>query len=98
MYFSTYHWLPTVNGYTGYFPASYLALRSQAARLPDPEALQTLVDCAAVRWIVLHLGAETPAWPDVTGLMLRASFPGGRPGAVDRLYEVRLPARAPCAW
>jgi hypothetical protein len=42
MYFSLWHWLPMVNGYSGFTPASYPALQKDVAGFPAPAALTTL--------------------------------------------------------
>lgn len=55
MFYSTYHWLPLVNGYTGHPPrAHYARVRSLVARLPDPAALEELTTLTGLRWIVIH--------------------------------------------
>lgn len=61
VYYSTVHWRPLVNGYSGGFPASYLRLRS---RLDDPrrapaEAWQALSASGATH-LVLHEMAYEP--------------------------------------
>jgi hypothetical protein len=97
MYFSTYHWLPILNGYSGYIPDSYPALMEHAARLPDPGALRVLVDCAGLRWILLRdagPGARA-AWQRPAGVKLRGEF--ARVGSRDDLlYEVEWRPAAPC--
>jgi hypothetical protein len=55
MFYSTYHWLPLINGYTGHPPrAFYAEMRQLAARLPDEEAIRALVEKTGLRWIVIH--------------------------------------------
>ena len=54
MYFSIVHWLPLVNGYSGYSPPEHAQLMDAARRLPDPEALALLVRATGLRWILLH--------------------------------------------
>jgi hypothetical protein len=56
-YFSTYHWSPLLNGYSGYPPQSFFLVMAIARRLPDRDALQDLVDLTGLRWVVLHLHA-----------------------------------------
>jgi hypothetical protein len=60
-YFSTYHWSPLLNGHAAYPPESFFFLMAIARRLPDPHALQDLVDLTGLRWIVLHGAASDPA-------------------------------------
>jgi hypothetical protein len=55
VYYSTVHWRPLLNGYSGGFPASYLTLRSYLANpRRDPDAAwQALADSDATH-LVLH--------------------------------------------
>ena len=90
MAYSTRHWHPLVNGYTAYPPVWGELAKSLARRLPDRDALQTLVDLAPVRWVIAHRdfmgNAERSAWdasaPEA-GLALRATFGGDAVYAVD---------------
>ncbi|HYC24291.1 MAG TPA: hypothetical protein VEI94_16395 [Candidatus Bathyarchaeia archaeon] len=61
MYFSTYHWLPTIGGYSGYPPASAEYLHRVARGLPAREALQEIVDLVDVGWILVHLDELSPS-------------------------------------
>jgi hypothetical protein len=56
MYYSTYHWLPLVNGYSSYPPRHWREAMSAAQRLPAPDALQTLLAVTQPRWVLLHRG------------------------------------------
>jgi len=49
------HDKPLVNGYSGFFPASYDRLAAQVEAFPDAGALPTLQD-AGVRWVVVDDG------------------------------------------
>jgi hypothetical protein len=51
---STHHWLPLLNGHTGYPPWWQPLLISEVERLPDPSALRALVNLTGLRWIVVH--------------------------------------------
>jgi hypothetical protein len=53
---STVHWKPLINGYSGYAPPTYDLLAGAARRLPEPDALQELVDMAGLRWVIVHAG------------------------------------------
>src|SRR5262249_48799873 len=53
MYMSTYHFLPLVNGHTGYAPWWLPVVSEATARLPAPPALQPVVDLTEVRWILV---------------------------------------------
>jgi len=97
MYFSTYHWLPLLNGYSGYAPQSYPFLMNYAEQLPNAEALRLLVDCTGLRWILLHRPsrARLEGWQAMPGIRLVGGFPredGGR----DALIEVTEPASDGC--
>lgn len=53
MYFSTYHWFPLVNGYSGYFPPLYNELCRRWEMLP----LEQLIDdfqAIGVRYVIVH--------------------------------------------
>ncbi len=54
---ATVHWQPLVNGYTAYPPVWSGLAKSLARRLPDADALQTLVNVAPVAWVILHRNA-----------------------------------------
>jgi len=61
MVFSTYHWLPIVDGYSGYAPATSRYLHGIARRLPDEDALQEIVDRIDLGWILVHRADLDPA-------------------------------------
>ena len=55
MFFSTYHWLPLINGYTGHPPREhYDRIRDLVARIPADAAISELVSSTGLRWIVIH--------------------------------------------
>ena len=55
MLYSTRHWRPLINGFTGYPPWWWSWLRREIAGLPgDATAWGAVVDATAVRWIVVH--------------------------------------------
>jgi len=53
-FYSTYHWLPLLNGRSGYPPPLYLTTIKVAAQLPDAAALASLRETTAVRWVLVH--------------------------------------------
>ena len=59
-YLSTFHWQPIVNGYSGFYPASYLARLDEVAGFPDERSL-TRLRRDGVRYVVVHLGEFHPA-------------------------------------
>lgn len=95
-YFSTYHWLPILNGHTGYVPPQYPLIANLASQLPSAPALQMLVDCTGVRWILDHAASleKSTAW---SNLPVRGQIVGRSPLGQDWLFEIRLPPRRPCA-
>jgi hypothetical protein len=54
MFLSTLHWLPLVNGYSGYRPAPSRLILELARSLPEREATRTLVGLNVVRWLLVH--------------------------------------------
>lgn len=66
MYYGTRHWKPLVNGYSGYFPNQYMALREISWPAPTPAALKRLRD-----WGVSHLVVN---WKEVRRPWKRALF------------------------
>jgi hypothetical protein len=61
MFFSTFHWLPVVDGYSGYYPRTAEFLHGVAAGLPQESAVQELVDHVDVGWILVHRAELHPA-------------------------------------
>ncbi len=53
MYYSTFHWQQLVNGYSGFFSASYIDLLNQMARFPDPSTDDVLLR-RGVRYVTVH--------------------------------------------
>ncbi len=96
MYYSTFHWLPILNGYSGYQPPSYGVIQEQATQLPDRAALQTLADCAGLSWILVHRSNSVPEprWRSTDDLREVATFPNG--SGQDYLYEVQLSPHSSC--
>jgi hypothetical protein len=98
MYYSTYHWLPLLNGYTGHLPPSLVFLMTQAEQLPSPETLRLMVACTGLRWILVHRASaeRRDGWSTVPGLERRAVFTDGEFGD-DWLYEVTDRSPPGCA-
>jgi hypothetical protein len=96
MYYSTLHWRPIANGYTGYLPDSYLELRAKIPQLPDDEGF-ALVRQEGITHLVIHAGggagrsmrALLPAWERqyLNRAVLRLFDDGA-----DRIYKVVYPA------
>ena len=78
MFFSTFHWHPLLNGYSGYKPPSYPAVIALARTLPDAHASEILGRIAGLRYVVVHLAEIPPEqrarWIQPPGLKWLASF------------------------
>jgi hypothetical protein len=55
-YNSTFHWMPMMNGYSGYYPPSYLDNVQRLQRFPDELSTITL-QRAGVRYVIVHTDA-----------------------------------------
>jgi hypothetical protein len=61
-YASTFHWFPLVNGYSGFYPPSYLERLDRLAGFPDARAL-TQLRRDNVRYVIVHsTGMTTDAF------------------------------------
>ena len=64
MFLGTYHGLPLVNGYSGFFPPAYFATRNRMlTEGMTSEELDTLVS-AGVRWIIVDRRRFSVSWDD----------------------------------
>ncbi len=54
-FLSTFHWMPLMNGYSGYYPASYISRLERLSTMPDEAALESLVR-DGVRYVIVHAG------------------------------------------
>jgi hypothetical protein len=52
-YMSTFHWFPTLNGYSGYYPNSYLSRLDALNTLPDEASVEVLKR-NLVRYVIVH--------------------------------------------
>lgn len=52
-YMSTFHWKPLVNGYSGFYPPTYLRRIQALRRFPEPFSLRLLRD-DGVRYLLIH--------------------------------------------
>jgi hypothetical protein len=64
MYYSTRHWQRLVNGYSGFYPESYIRMLDATASFPSPEAVAYLRRLS-VAYIVLHSEYDPPRYVDV---------------------------------
>jgi hypothetical protein len=56
---STFHWKPLLNGYSGYYPRSYLRRLDALERFPDARAIGRLRN-EGVAYVVVHAGGYSP--------------------------------------
>lgn len=93
-YYSTFHWFPLVNGYSGIYPASYLARLERLREFPDETSMLQLRQ-DGVRYVIVH----GSSYPGTAFGELRVRIKGGNAlvelGAFDDaaghavLYRVR---------
>jgi hypothetical protein len=94
MFHSTYHWQPLVNGYSGFFPQSFLELTEAMKTFPDPASIAALKE-RDVDLVVIHgrlLG--TARYGDMTAALL--DHPDFEPtaqfdevGGTDMVFRLR---------
>ena len=58
-YLSTFHWQPIVNGYSGFYPASYFSRLDDVSGFPDERSIQRLRR-DGVRYLIVHLREFDP--------------------------------------
>jgi hypothetical protein len=54
-YMSSFHWFPLANGYSGFYPQSYLARLDRLRGFPGDTSLRQL-SADAIRYVVIHQG------------------------------------------
>lgn len=97
MYFSTFHWQHLVNGYSGFFPPSYIFLVNAVQNLPDNQALHA-IKSHGTRYLVVHgerllggrydeLTAELRRRPELTFV---TKGPGEREGQHGEISVFRI--------
>ncbi len=94
MFNSTYHWQPIVNGYSGFFPRSFMELAHEMEQFPDNRSIAYLKN-RGVDIIVVHgrlLG--TARYGEITGTLLRhpeleATAQFDEPGGTDMAFRIR---------
>ena len=78
MFFSTFHWHPLLNGYSGYWPPSYTPVVALARSLPNEHATEILARATGLRYVVVHLAklseAQQGRWVHPAGLELMGNF------------------------
>jgi hypothetical protein len=86
-------WWPIVNGYSGFYPDSYLRRREDLALFPAAEAIAVLRKLG-VRHVVIHREDFSHRWPDALERLERS--PALRPVAAEgdiAIYRVEDAAR-----
>lgn len=58
-YMSTFHWMPLLNGYSGYYPPSYLALIGELRTFPHEHAV-SLLRSRVTRYVIVHTSLYAP--------------------------------------
>jgi hypothetical protein len=93
MYYSTLHWKPLANGYSGFLPRSYLELRGRMPLLPERDGFE-LLRARGITHLVAHcrgidnrpLRARLPSWEqEFLGGQVELVFTAGG----DRIYRLR---------
>ena len=69
MYYATFHWQLLVNGYSGFFPASYVEFLTQMASFPDARSLGAIKE-RGVGYVLVH-GERLKKWRDNPVLLMR---------------------------
>ncbi len=95
MFYSTVHWRPLVNGYSGGFPVSYIVNKAALGRvLQDPRMAWIKLAQSGATHAIVHAaayldddGARVSAWLKSHGARLVGSF------GPDHVFELPLPAR-----
>jgi hypothetical protein len=99
MYRSIFHWRPLLNGYSSFYPVTFLPRMALARRLPDPDALATLVRETGLSAILVHIHelpeAERARWRDAR--LTRSDLRVTAADWMHLLFEVRPPASADSA-
>jgi hypothetical protein len=65
-YMSTFHWKPLVNGYSGYYPPSYLRQIGRLRSFPDRDSIGALRRIG-VAYVIVHVPADEPPEPESSG-------------------------------
>ena len=96
LYYSTFHWRPLINGYSGFTPVWYPRLKVASREFPSDESMQVLRDRGATV-IVLHQEFYPPdRYKDVvTALEQRqdVELVGARPASIGEIRVYRLRPR-----
>jgi len=53
LYYSTFHWQSLINGYSGFFPPSYMRLSHAIRNFPDEPSIDA-IKAHGVNYLVIH--------------------------------------------
>jgi hypothetical protein len=70
MYFSTWHWAPLVNGYSGFIPNSYAEFHKAMLLFPDDDSINALRR-RGVTWVTVNCALRQPNCEDLAAAMRR---------------------------
>lgn len=90
MFWSTTHWHPMVNGYSGYYPLEFAETVVRTEKFPDEQSLRQLRN-VGVRYVIVHRAFYREE--DYTRLLLQiAAYPELRPHGkyADPMGEAQL--------
>ena len=95
MYFSTRHWARLLNGYSGFFPESFIRTARDVATFPSDQALDALLQAGATHLTVNCALYTRPCAPVLAALdastRVRQVSSGTWEGRDVRLYELVRP-------
>ncbi len=74
MYRSTRHWRPILNGYSGYYPRSYLQLLGQMRSFPDTRSLNVLRGKGATILILHEVRGSRPSYVKAVERLVRDRY------------------------
>ena len=83
VYMSIFHWKRLVNGYSGYYPPSYIARMERLATFPDAGSIAQL-RADGVRYVIVHEGSYIRAG-ESAGIVTALEREGLKP--MTRLYD-----------
>ena len=104
MFYSTFHWHPLINGYSGFFPPSYFTMLEAAEAFPDA-AFFDAIKARGVRYLLVHqermIGTryvrmipQLDRRPDLSLISRRSGERYGQHGEIS-LYRVANAASSP---
>jgi len=71
MYRSTLHWRPLLNGYSGFYPSSYLTLLNHMRAFPDTATIAELQRRGATVIVVHEVPHSRPSYGDAVARLMR---------------------------